>query len=294
MKRILLTGGSGFIGRNLRESALRERYEIVAPSHKELDLADTDATDAYFRHQDFDIILHTAVKPGHRNAPDHSALLQTNLQLFFNLERQRGHYGRLINFGSGAVYDVARNNSGVTEAELYRNMGKDEHSFCKYIVSRHIQTTTDCWDLNIFGIFGKYEDYAIRFISNAVCKALLGMPITLRQNRRFSYLDVDDLPAILEFFIEGQPEHRSYNIVPDSPVELRQIGEAIQKTVCPGSPLHVAQEGYGLDYYGSNARLRQEMQNLRFTPIAESIFKLADYYRSILPQLDKTVFLTDK
>ena len=40
MKRILLTGGSGFIGRNILESNLAEKYEIIAPRHCELDLLD--------------------------------------------------------------------------------------------------------------------------------------------------------------------------------------------------------------------------------------------------------------
>ena len=37
MTKILLTGGSGFIGRNLYEQ-LRDKYDILAPRHKELDL----------------------------------------------------------------------------------------------------------------------------------------------------------------------------------------------------------------------------------------------------------------
>ena len=41
--RILLTGGGGFIGRNLNEHLSRE-HEVLAPSHSQLDLSD-DAPD---------------------------------------------------------------------------------------------------------------------------------------------------------------------------------------------------------------------------------------------------------
>ena len=75
MKKILLTGGSGFIGRNLRESFLSGKYEICAPTHAQLDLTDTRAADEFFAKNSFDCVLHAGVKPGHRNAKDKSDLL---------------------------------------------------------------------------------------------------------------------------------------------------------------------------------------------------------------------------
>ena len=59
MKKILLTGGSGFIGRNLRESFLSRKYDITAPAHSELDLLDTRSADEFFRKNSFDFIIQT-------------------------------------------------------------------------------------------------------------------------------------------------------------------------------------------------------------------------------------------
>ena len=294
MKKILLTGGSGFIGRNIKESYLAEQYEIIAPTHKELPLDDTQAVDDFFKHREFDVILHTAVKPGHRNAKDLSNLLSTNLRIFENLERNKHKYGKFINFGSGAIYDVAQNNAGVTEQDIYKNMGKDDHSFCKYVVHKQIDSLENFYDLNIFGIFGKYEDYAIRFISNAVCKAIFGLPITLRQNRRFSYLDVNDLPPILEWFIENQPKYKSYNIVPNNFVELKTIADLVNEISDKNLEIKIANEGFGLDYYGSNGRLKKEMPELVFTPIQTSIQNLFAYYEQNQKSLDKNLLLEDK
>ena len=294
MKKILLTGGSGFIGRNIKESYLAEQYEIIAPTHKELPLDDTQAVDDFFKHREFDVILHTAVKPGHRNAKDLSNLLSTNLRIFENLERNKHKYGKFINFGSGAIYDVAQNNAGVTEQDIYKNMGKDDHSFCKYVIHKQIDCLENFYDLNIFGIFGKYEDYAIRFISNAVCKAIFGLPITLRQNRRFSYLDVNDLPPILEWFIENQPKYKSYNIVPNNFVELKTIADLVNEISDKNLEIKIANEGFGLDYYGSNGRLKKEMPELVFTPIQTSIQNLFAYYEQNQKSLDKNLLLEDK
>lgn len=294
MKKMLLTGGSGFIGRNIQESFLAQKYEIMAPRHAELDLADTSSVDEYFSHHEFDVVLHAAVKPGHRNAKDPTNLFYNNMRMFENLERHKNDFGKLINFGSGAIYDVSANNANVSEDQIYQHMGKDEHSFCKYVMQKQIDKLDNFVNLNIFGIFGKYEDYSIRLISNAICKAIFGLPITLRQNRRFSYLDVNDLPQILEWFIENNTKYKSYNVVPDDYVELRQIAEIVGETALHKVDVQVASDGFGLDYYGSNARLKSEMENVSFTELKESIAKLYKYYEEHKDLINYDNLLKDK
>lgn len=87
MKTILLTGGNGFIGRNIRESFLIEKYRILFPPSCELNLSDENSVDDYFKQHAVDIVIHAAVKPCHRNAKDLSNLFYTNTRMFFNLER---------------------------------------------------------------------------------------------------------------------------------------------------------------------------------------------------------------
>lgn len=293
MKKILLTGGSGFIGRNILESYLSQKYDIVAPRHTEVDIADTESVDNFFKNKKFDVVLHTAVKPGHRAALDKSNLFYTNVRMFENLERNKDKFGKFINFGSGAVYDVSKNNSGVSESDIYKNMGVDEHSFTKYVVHKQIDNLPGFVDLNIFGIFGKYEDYSIRFISNAICKSLFNLPITLRQNRRFSYLYVNDLPKILDWFIENDTKYKSYNIVPDMHTNLADIAYAVSK-VSGNKDIKIANDGYGLDYYGSNARLKNEFKDVYFTPMETAIAELYDWYRKNINLIDKQKLTKDK
>lgn len=294
MKKILLTGGSGFIGRNLKESFLSKKYDIVAPSHTELPLENTEAVDEFFSKKEFDVVLHTAVKPGHRNAKDPTNLFYTNVRIFENLERHKDKFGKFINFGSGAIYDVSSNNSNVKEEDIYKNMGKDDHSFCKYVVHKQIDHLDNFIDLNIFGIFGKYEDYAIRFISNACCKALYDLPITLRQNRRFSYIDVQDLPQILELLIENTPKYKTYNITPENHVELKHLAELVCQISGKNIEIKVAKDDYGLDYYGSNRRLMAEFPEIKFTPIEQSIKNLYRYYEQNKNNIDYNQLLEDK
>lgn len=293
-KSILLTGGNGFIGKNIRESFLADKYEIIAPRSFELNVADTQSVDAFFKNRTFDVVLHAAVKPCHRNAKDRTDLLPTNLRMFENLARHTDKFKKLINFGSGAVYDSAADNRLVTEDQIGRNFGQDEHSFCKYVVHHLIENLPNVIELNIFGIFGPHEDWEIRFISNAVCKTLFDLPITLRQNRRFSYLYVKDLMPILDFFIENDVKHKSYNITPDEETELLQAAQTVAQIGGNTHPIEVAQSGYGLNYSGSNARLKAEMPFVQFTPLDEAIRDLYNYYKENQNKLDKKLLLCDK
>lgn len=293
-KKILLTGGNGFIGRNIQESFLSQKYDLFAPRSFELDLSDTSAVDAYFRKHSFDAVIHAAVKPGHRNAKDPTNLFYTNMRMFENLARNADRFGKLINLGSGAIYDVSADNRMVTEEETGLRCGKDEHSFCKYVMHKRLETLPHAVDLNIFGIFGKYEDWQIRFISNAICKTLFGLPITLRQNRRFSYLYVNDLMPVLEYFIEHDAQHLSYNVTPDEETELLQAAQTVKEISGTENPIIVGKEGYGLNYSGSNARLRSEIQDITFTPLIDAVKELYNYYFQNKAQIDESLLAQDK
>lgn len=293
-KKILLTGGNGFIGKNIQESFLSEKYQLVAPRSFELNLADTASVDAYFKEHRFDAVIHGAVKPSHRNAKDPTQIFYTNIRMFENLLRHTDKFGKLINLGSGAVYDVAADNRLVKEEQIGQNCGKDDHSFCKYVQHQRLAHIPNAVDLNIFGIFGKYEDWEIRFISNAICKTLFDLPITLRQNRRFSYLYVKDLMPVLEYFIENTPRYKSYNVTPDEETELLSAAQAVQRLGKKENKILVAKDGYGLNYSGDNARLRAEMPQLSFTPFEQAVQELFDYYQTRQTQLDKNLLLKDK
>ena len=59
MKKILITGASGFVGSRIA-AALQDRYELITPSHSELDITSEEAVESFISRTQPDAILHLA------------------------------------------------------------------------------------------------------------------------------------------------------------------------------------------------------------------------------------------
>lgn len=277
MMKILLTGASGFIGRNLKE-AWTGRYDLYAPTHSELDLLDTGSVERYLTAEHFDVVIHAANTNSSRRQTDGYQVLDRNLRMFFNLERCRDMYGKLFYFGSGAEYDMRHYVSQMTEDYFGTHIPQDPYGFSKYIMSK--QADRNIYDLRLFGVFGKYEEWERRFISNMIYQNFSGPVMRMNQNMYFDYLYIDDLTAIMEWFLTHEPEHNHYNICTGERVELYALAEIVMNAAGHPAEITVSQEGWKLEYSGSNQRLRNEMGDaFRLTPMSTAVTKMVNFYR---------------
>ena len=164
---ILLTGSTGFIGRNIHEQ-LRDTYLFHIPSHKDLDLTDLNSVNTYFSSHPIDVVIHCASLGGRRNSLYIPDSVEKNLRMFFNIVRQKHFFKKMIYLGSGAEYDKNRQMSKVKESQFGDNIPQDQYGFYKYFCSRYAAYDPQIINLRLFGVFGKYEDYTTRFISNNI------------------------------------------------------------------------------------------------------------------------------
>lgn len=291
-KTIFLTGRTGFIGRNLQEY-LSPRYNVLSPSHKELELLDQEAVKGYFLRNDIDIVIHSATKPSHRKIREPRDVAYTNLRIFFNIARNSARFSKMIFIGSGAEYGIQNNIINVKETSFDSCVPEDEHGFSKYVCSKYIERTDRIVNLRLFGIFGKYEDYQIRFISNAICKAIHNLPITIRQNRVFSYLYIDDFLRIIDHFIRHESRHKIYNVVPDEKIELLAVARTVNEISGKNLDIVVASPGMGREYTADNSLLATEMEGLRFTPMRVAMAELYKWYEENRHAIDAKTLLRD-
>jgi UDP-glucose 4-epimerase len=290
---VLITGGSGFIGRNLVES-LKGNYEILSPNRQELDLLDEQAIRQYFIDHHIDVVVHSATTPGHRNAKPVADLAIRNQKMFFGLARNRDRYGKLIFLSSGAVYDMRHYLPNMKEEYFDTHVPVDEHGFSKYVCAKYIEEADKIVELRLFGVFGKYEDYEIRFISNAICKAIMGLPITIKQNRTFDYLYVEDLATVVDHFIMHEAQYKTYNVTSGESRDLRSLAEIVSRTSGDKTKIIIKEEGWGMEYSGDNSRLRESLPHLQLTPLSRSIPSLYAWYASNRHVINKALLLVDK
>jgi UDP-glucose 4-epimerase len=275
--QILITGGSGFIGRNLAEQ-LAYTHEVSAPSSTEVDLLKAQDVREYLSAHRFDVIVHAATTRSNRRLAAPADLLDRNCRMFFNLVRNQGRFGKMIHFGSGAEYDRVELPARVREDYFDTRVPADPYGFSKYICAKHIERCERLVDLRLFGVFGPYEDYTVRFISNACCRALKGLPIVLRQDVVFDYLYVKDLARITMWFMENDPRHTAYNVCTGRPVALTELARIVAQVSGCNPSVSVMTEGTGHEYSGDNSRMLAEMGGYRFCDLQSSIHDLYSWY----------------
>lgn len=296
--KVFVAGASGFIGRNAAEyfAASPERYEVFSCTDPVVDLRDSEAVMRVVGEFDPDCIVNGAAAVSTRKTAyrrDDTDVLGVNLTIFFNLYRAKRSDARLIQLGSGAEYDLRAYKPRMTEEYFDANVPTDAYGFSKYVVSKFSENRQDITVLRIFGLFGKYEDYTFKFISNAVVKNLLGLPITINQNIVQSFLYMPDFLRLLEKFVAQRPAHTHYNVVPTDAPDLLSLAAMVNSEGPAAVSVHVNKPALNREYTGSNARLLAEFPGFRFIPHVEAIRELFSYYRAGLGKLDADAVKAD-
>ena len=285
---ILITGSKGFVGRNLTELFLaNDKYTVLTPVKSELNLASSEDVDEYFKNNRVDVIIHgpTTSMIGKSYPPE---TCENNLRMFFNLQRNLTPSMKMISLGSGSEYARSYWHKKIIEEYFDKHIPKDSHSYSKYLTSKYIRDADNgnLIHLRLFGVFGKYEGYLYKFISNSIVKSLLGLPIIINQNVIYDYLYITDLYKIIEYFIDHKAKNRIFNVTPTESIDLVRIASIIQEISGRNTGMQVLNDGIGVEYSGNNKRLLSEIGDFQFISHEAAIVDLYEYYNKIKDSLD--------
>jgi GDP-L-fucose synthase len=293
MKKIAIMGARGFIGKNLTEH-LESKYLVYPVTRDDFSLLDENKVSNFIESNQIDVIIHCANEGGSRKTQGKVDVVADNLKMFFNMERCLNADRKLITFGSGAQYNKARDLIKVKESSMDEVVPADDYGYSKYIISKYCKDKSNIYNPIIFGLFGKYEDYTFKFISNAIIKNILHMPIVINQNVVFDYLYLEDFLRIMEHMIDNQYKYNEFNITPTNSIDLITAAKMINKCGDSESEIVVKNEGFNYHYTGNNERLLENIGNFEFTSYQKAISRLYQYYYDNLDRIDIETIKEDK
>ncbi len=288
MKRILLTGAGpkSFIGRNLKE-LLAGDDRIFAPTHAELELLDYPALERYCAENRIDVVIHAAIHVPMFNGAANEFL--NDMRMFLNIEKISHRVEKVLYFGSGAEYDKRRDIRNVREEEIGLFIPSNEYGLAKYTMNRIARASDNIYNLRLFGVFGKYELWQIKFLSNLCCKAMFDLPLTVRSDCYFDFLYIDDLARIVTWFLANTPRCHDYNICAGTDWLLTQLAEKVRAVSGKELPVVLLSPERNRDYSGSNERFLAEYNGAPATQIDNALQMLYSYYTGIKETIDLDV-----
>lgn len=290
MKKLLIVGASqrSFVGRVLREQ-LFDEYEIISPGRNELDLLDGDAVASYLHAHPIDVIVHAAIHVPMWHGNDREA--ENDIRMFFNLERCRTDYGHLIHFGSGAEFDKRFPIVKVTEEDLGNSIPVTSYGFAKYVINQYTRLNPHITNLRLFGIFGPQENWKVKLITGLCYKAVMGLPLTVRQHCNFDFLYIDDLVPVVRAVIDGKLSQRDYNVCSGVSIDIYDIAKLVQMKSPKPVSLELLSDTWANEYSADNVRLNRELPNWCVTDMQYAIEKLLVHFDRVKDETDRDILI---
>lgn len=105
-RRIVMTGGNGFLGTNLKIMLEKEEIPFIAPSRNEMNLEERHAADTILQKNDVVIHLAAAVGGIRKNTESGEELFTKNLQMGLHLFEscKKASIGKLLVIGTACAY----------------------------------------------------------------------------------------------------------------------------------------------------------------------------------------------
>lgn len=260
--KILITGAGGFIGKYLA-NYLGTEHQVVALSRRDLDIVDRPRLEAIVTETRFDAIVNCAAEGRDQTMVEDQYIFKNNIDGFNNLASLADCYGKLINFGTGAEFDLSTNIYMAREEDIFKCEPKQSYGASKNLISRKIYDMPNAYNLRIFGCFDQSENER-RPIKMVTARLDAGIPFSVGNDRWFDMMSLSDIARVVEQVLNNNVHDRDLNLVYDKKYKLSdflklfctitgrdpaqiEVGNVSDKNYCgDGSRL----KSYGFDLLG--------------------------------------------
>lgn len=258
--KIIITGGNGYIARNLKRMFENVGHTVLSPSKFELDMTDLTVVKSYFDINMPDGIIHTAIRGGDRGYEDTPKDFSDNMTMFENLMEASKLEIPIVVYGSGAAFDRRYDINEVEEEDIYKRWPVDLYGLSKNIITRRITSTKfkyrSIYLLNIFNCFN-HDEECTRFIRKSILNIKQGLPIEIYQNKMMDFFYFDDLFTLTEdYLLKPSLNAKVQNAVYKEKLTLVDIGHIIADNMSYMTPkINVNSTVKANSYTGNGCRV---------------------------------------
>jgi GDP-L-fucose synthase len=174
--------------------------------------------------------------------------LESNLRMYFALASQSEKFEKMVYLGSGAEYDKSRPIVNIKEEQFGESIPKNKYGLGKYIMNQHCRSSKNIYNLRMFGTLNPYERYTKNVVCNLCAKAVMGLPLTLKRDVVFSWVDIRDVAQAIKYLFEHEVSRHDYNIALSKPYKLSEIAGIIQDLSGLKQPVCFENEGLSNEY----------------------------------------------
>lgn len=298
--RILIVGGTGFIGRHLAEKCLSDTPHVTClgfgkksqSSEKieviRVDISNKEQLRLTLNHRTFDYVFnlggyidHTYYFKGGRKVIEAHLIGLLNLLDCLDRDTLKG----FVQIGSSDEYG----NAPAPQKETARESPISPYSLAKTAASHFIQMLyhTECFPgtvLRFFLVYGPGQDEK-RFIPHIIKGCLNNNEFKTsegKQSRDFCYID-DIVDAMVRAAILPSSKGHIINVASGKPISIREMIQKIMDLTGGGKPLwgtHPYRKGENMELYADISRAKQLLGWQPKTSLDEGLRKTISYYQT--------------